>query len=244
MKYLIALLFSCLGIEAQTNTPFINGGQSIFLNSGGTTVFIQSNAPPPSAGFVRVQSAHTYPGTTASLTGTHAGNTIVVFFSDNTGSTSYTCSDGVNTYTLYEGTDNGSCSAFAAVALNIAGGNITVTASDGGNSDAGLTIVEYSGITSVDVHGHITTPVDTTVSIPLTTTGTDMFSLGWGNEITDGTTSVLNAGSIAGFTIQHDTGHYDQQTDWLNSGAGFPSGSWSLDSTAKGATLIIGLSFK
>lgn len=189
--------------------------------------------------FIRVQFKHAYIATAATFTGnTVNGNSIVVaVLSSSVGATGCGDTQG-NTYTLIatQAGSGGFLSVF--LAISITGGACTVTAT-GASGDIGLTVVEYSGITSIDTfnQGSGSTP-----SLALTTTSTDMFFAAYGNETSDGyTSSALNPGSIAGALIQKDTAHIDAQVEWLNSSAGFSAGSWTVDLNGTGIWIAIAL---
>ena len=50
----------------------------------------------------------------------------------------------------------------------------------GSSADAGITVIEYSGVTGIDASAQATTT--STLAVVLNTTQTDMFVCGWGNE--------------------------------------------------------------
>jgi len=185
--------------------------------------------------FARQQYVHTYVGTSATITPT-AGDCLVAFAQTDS-IAPLTISDGVNTWVTQRTarqTSEASITVVAATALNVAGTAVTVSVT-GSSADAGITVIEYSGVTGIDTSAQATTT--STLAVVLNTTQTDMFVCGWGNEAYGDdiiNSETLNPGNLAPDLVEHDTGHYDAVWDDLNSGAGFSAGTYT--NTFAGAT--------
>jgi hypothetical protein len=194
--------------------------------------------------FTRVQFKHVYPASAATFTANvTAGNFVVVSIS-NSGNTPYSAAtDGLaNSYTRTESEivgGNESIAVFTSLITHSGACTITCT---GGGSDPGITMVEYHGPTAVDAHGNGGGGVGTNPSVSLTTDAPTMFFAAWGHEFSNAFTSTsLTPGSIAGTVIQHDASHWDAQVEWLNSGAGFSSGTYSASLTGTGMWIALAL---
>lgn len=178
--------------------------------------------------FVRKQYVHKYTGTSVTITPT-AGDCLVAFAQANAIAT-LTVSDGVNTWVTQQKAQQTSgelITVVAATALDVAGTAVTVSFT-GSSADAGITVIEYSGVTGIDTSAQAT--ATSTLSVVLNTAQTDMFVCGWGNETYgDGTitSETLNPGNLAPALVEHDTKHYDAEWDVLDSGAGFSAGTYT-----------------
>lgn len=170
------------------------------------------------------------------ITGTTAGNTLIVGSSGSSATTTWTPSDGHNTYTnlTYFQTANGvPMSISLAYAVNIAGGNETVATTNGGSEDQGMTICEFSGVATASTLDNSTGTVSgavasaTPTSNAFTTTVTDLIIAYYANEASG---SDPTAG--AGYTIDanHNTSHFDGMEYSLNVSAGSQTPSFSVSS--------------
>jgi hypothetical protein len=194
--------------------------------------------------FVRKQYVHQYTGTSVTITPT-AGDCLVAFAQANAIAT-LTVSDGVNRWVTQQKAQQTSgelITVVAATALDVAGGAVTVSFT-GSSADAGITVIEYSGVTGIDASAQATTTA--TLSVVLNTAQTDMFVWGWGDEEYGADTctgKTLNPGDIAPALIEHDTEHYDAEWDVLNSGAGFSAGAYTntFVGSANGCLVVLAL---
>ncbi len=163
------------------------------FTGGGSLKAVTSATPPGGAGFV--QSAGTVNASTptnscsVTLSGTHAGNSIVfmtqIYIGDSINRTMSTVSDGVNTYVNFLNSGNSQASVdYAWYASNIAGGTITIAAPISTPSTPNVNMCmahEYSGLG--------TTP---------TFTGGTATSVG-GTVLSAGPTSISAGSLLVGF---------------------------------------------
>ncbi len=194
--------------------------------------------------FVRKQYVHQYPGSSITITPT-AGDCLVAFCSTRS-INALNVSDGVNTWINQQTAQqsaSGATTLVAATALNVAGSTVSITFS-GSTAQLGITVIEYSGVTAVDASGQAVT--STTLPVVLTTTSSDMFVWGWGDEIAGMdtlTSEILTPGSVTGTLIQHDTSQYDAQWEFLNSSTGFSPGTYTntFVGSADGCLVVLAL---
>jgi hypothetical protein len=176
----------------------------------------------------RKQYVHSYIGTAVAITPT-AGDCLVAFAQVNA-IVNLMVSDGVNkwvTQQTAQQTSGEALTVVAATALNVAGTPVTVSFT-GSAQDAGITVIEYSGVSGIDASAQATTaPI---LSVVLNTTQKDAFVCGWGNEESGEDqiySETFNPGNMAPVLIEHDTEHYEAQWEVLNSNAGFPAGTYT-----------------
>ena len=182
--------------------------------------------------FVRVNGyRHAYPATSVSTTNT-LGNALVVFTSGNWNGKAAVWDSLSNTWaSSIIVTNNYTNSAYGTqigcfIALNCkAGSNLVQCAQTG---DEGITIVEYSGVTAVDTLSALATTNNATLY--LTNSSSDMMLIGWAAEIAPSSqpTASMSPGSVAGTTIEYDSGHYDAYWEWLNGAAGYPAATYTF----------------
>jgi hypothetical protein len=209
-------------------------------------VLIITNPPvlPVTNLLLRKQYVHNYIGTSATITPT-AGDCLVAFAQVNA-IAPLTISDGVNNWVTQQtaqSTIGESITLVAATALNVAGTPVTVSFT-GSTTDAGITVIEYSGVSGIDTSAQATTT--STLAVVLNTAQTDAFVCGWGNEGNgedDIDSETFNPGNLTPALIQHDTAHYDAEWDVQNSGAGFLAGTYTNTyvGSANGCLVVLAL---
>jgi hypothetical protein len=202
-------------------------------------------ASPACAAIARVQKADAYPGNSVTLNGTTAGNFLVVSASwaDTTSdpTVSDTASNTWNPLPVLRGpAGQAPTSIKLFYAMNIAGGNTTITLSSS-PADVGIHAVEYSGVatgTSVDVTNTAVAAAGSTTptSGSFTPTAGDLIYVIFADEGT--AQSTINAGS--GYALITATGnHVDGSEDNLSATAGAQTASFTLGTTTYSWALYV-----
>ena len=206
-------------------------------------------ASPACAAIARLQKADTYPGNSVTLTGTTAGNFLVVSASwaDTTSdpAVSDTASNTWNPLPVLRGpTGQGPASIKLFYAMNIRAGNTTITLSSS-PADVGIHVVEYSGVatgTSLDVTNTAVAagPSTTPTSGSFTSTVGDLIYVYLADEGAAQTTVTAGAGYT---TITTTGNHFDGSEDNLSATAGAQTASFTLG-TATGSWALYVATFK
>ncbi len=177
-----------------------------------------------------------------SLTGTTAGNRLIVSIGGNfTSDTVTSVADGHNTYTRSGApvTNYGGVGLYHYSAPNIAGGNETVTVTSSSGKSISCALHEYSGTDTgaadkYDIAGSAgstSTDADTSPSVTTTTDGQLIFSSiievpGSSVTFTAGTAYTRRQHGLAGTAYRHGT------EDRVQASAGAVQGLWTASTTA------------
>ena len=142
-------------------------------------------------------------------------------------------------HTVHSGSGSNAVTLIIVVALNVQGVATKITFPI--TSQMTVEMVEYSGVTAVDVSA-LTSGAN--LSVIVTTTNTDMFFGAWINKAALANTSTsLLPGNVAAQPIRVDTNFYDGVYEWSNGGQGFPAGSYTLKMTTSnpnGGWVVLG----
>ena len=219
------------------------GPGNIFFSRGTTPESIASGCGPA---IVRIQSADAYPGDSVTLNNTAAGNFVIVAASWADLTSDPTISDSaLNTWNalpvLRGPAGQGAVSVKLFYAMNIKGGNTTITLSSS-LFDVGIHAVEYSGVATSNALDVISTAVadgstgtTTPASGSFTPTAGDLVYVYYGDEGT--AQSAITAGP--GYLMIAATGDHADGSEENLASLGTQTASFNLATTSWGWALYV-----
>lgn len=171
----------------------------------------------PGAGTItRIQGKHAYVSTSATFDNPVAlGNLILVAYSGSFGNVATNApTDNLgHTYTILANSSLGGNSQLAYTFVTNPG-SCTITGTTTSPSDPGMSVYEYHGVdplgTIIGAAG--TGPFNSGFQATINATAGGMIFAAWANEGADNYASPATGFSL----IQHDTGHFDAQLEYLN----------------------------